>query len=758
MGCHESCGGGRRLISIDAYLDSLFKRFDLSVHHFHSSAAGLVIATATPAATAFAASTTHAGVTEQWRRADKSEVKTRRRLTLFLRVLYFWRVLNSIVHSSRRAMGGLPDASRVGGTWFSDTNPTEWCLPDDLASQVITPALVVDLAKVRRNVLAIKNLLNGDLNKWRPHLKTTKMPVVWLELVRLGVTNFKVATTKEASVLAQTLEQYVEQNLNLKNTSEKKNETPEKKYVRRGGKKQKTSDKTSDTPDKRSTPPTQKTANGMLADLLKKRLVKQGLGFDILVAYPVTGPARHRVSALAKAFPWIKWSVLIEHEEVFEGEGKNQQLTRYYDDGVGYFVDVNPGMHRTGAEASSGYGNVNDDDARTRQILKACINQWEAPNAHKNRKFLNPRPAFIGFRGVHFYEGHVSSCISHTGASVLDIEDNRSKRDDACKLLYQKTLVPLLLYLKQKGSPPIELITSGTPGFTHALNLDVVSEIAKLEMVPIGVNEKSPWIKHHRVSPGTVVFHDWRGERQNPGIGLAPAAVLMSRVVSLPSKNRCTLDCGSKALAAEVGDPAGYVLGHPTWRALQCSEEHLPIAIGEEITFSSGGRDDVGLFSEVNHSRYERPSLSECAVPHGPEASGADAGSIYIGGDNIRNALNEVNRRRPWDVALAKRRESITPSRVLVKEGGIDTNRAGGDIREGQPSLKDDRPRRGDVVFVVPEHICPTVNLALQAVVVDNGKLVGVLDVDARGHEIVPPEIPPALTTHALLKAVEASK
>jgi putative methionine-R-sulfoxide reductase with GAF domain len=43
-------------------------------------------------------------------------------------------------------------------------------------------------------------------------------------------------------------------------------------------------------------------------------------------------------------------------------------------------------------------------------------------------------------------------------------------------------------------------------------------------------------------------------------------------------------------------------------------------------------------------------------------------------------------------------------------------------------------------------------------VVVDNGKLVGVLDVDARGHEIVPPEIPPALTTHALLKAVEASK
>jgi hypothetical protein len=51
----------------------------------------------------------------------------------------------------------------------------------------------------------------------------------------------------------------------------------------------------------------------------------------------------------------------------------------------------------------------------------------------------------------------------------------------------------------------------------------------------------------HRVSPGTVVFHDWRGERQNPGMGLVPAAVLMARVVSIPAPGAVvTLDCGSK--------------------------------------------------------------------------------------------------------------------------------------------------------------------------------------------------------------------
>ena len=42
----------------------------------------------------------------------------------------------------------------------------------------------------------------------------------------------------------------------------------------------------------------------------------------------------------------------------------------------------------------------------------------------------------------------------------------------------------------------------------------------------------------HTLSPGTVVFHDWRGERQKPNSGLVPTAVVMSRVVSLPEPGR----------------------------------------------------------------------------------------------------------------------------------------------------------------------------------------------------------------------------
>ena len=46
----------------------------------------------------------------------------------------------------------------------------------------------------------------------------------------------------------------------------------------------------------------------------------------------------------------------------------------------------------------------------------------------------------------------------------------------------------------------------------------------------------------------------------------------------------------------------------------------------------------------------------------------------------------------------------------------------------------------GDLAFVVPEHVCPTVNLATHAVVLDRGedgeRVVSVHEVKARGHEL----------------------
>ena len=40
----------------------------------------------------------------------------------------------------------------------------------------------------------------------------------------------------------------------------------------------------------------------------------------------------------------------------------------------------------------------------------------------------------------------------------------------------------------------------------------------------------------------------------------------------------------------------------------------------------------------------------------------------------------------------------------------------------------------------------------------DGGELVGVMDVEARGHELVPSDLPPAATIRALRKAAEGSE
>ena len=389
--------------------------------------------------------------------------------------------------------------------------------------------------------------------------------------------------------------------------------------------------------------------------------------------------------------------------------------------------------------------------------------------------------AYLGFRGVHFYEGHLAACVAHAGSSLVETEIARARRADACAALYEDVLAPLLSYLRVKGVPPIELVTSGTPGFTHALEFDVRNALVLGMEVGETPEHVGGWVLSHRVSPGTVVFHDWRGERQNPGLELTPAAVLMARVVSLPAGGRATLDCGSKAIAAEAGDPAGYVLGHPTWRALACSEEHMPLAIGTPLTNCS----------------YRESAAARLPEAHGSivagEVSGIDAGSAYVGSEDLAS-----KRIRPWDVALAKRFHALpkdgpgtTPERRAAPGTGTATA-ARGDrpwgardgagradtnaernltgteterFEEDDPENKrlnrdgsgDDLPRRGDVVFVVPEHVCPTVNLAEHAVVLDGGELVGVMDVEARGHELVPPDLPPATTTRALRKAAQES-
>src|SRR5438309_731525 len=65
------------------------------------------------------------------------------------------------------------------------------------ATGVLTPALLVYQDVVRHNIATTLRLLSGDAARWRPHVKTAKLPSTMLKLVEQGVEHFKCATTLE---------------------------------------------------------------------------------------------------------------------------------------------------------------------------------------------------------------------------------------------------------------------------------------------------------------------------------------------------------------------------------------------------------------------------------------------------------------------------------------------------------------------------------------------------------------------------------
>ena len=330
---------------------------------------------------------------------------------------------------------------------FDSLDPRNYSLPPGLEDKIHSPALVIFMPQVRSNLQRMLGYV-GSPERWRPHLKTTKMPAIWRELVLLGIRHFKCATLREARHLAR---------------------------------------------------------------LLSEMSIADG---DLLVAYPLVGPALKSLGRLAKEFSSIRFSVLAE----------NVEALAEIDPALEIFIDLNPGMHRTGISMEQG-----------------------------DRILALAKEASERFRGLHYYDGH------------LHAADMDRRQRDAFRGYDQ--LLALSSELESQGLSVGELITSGTPAFQQALAYP-------------GFGTGSGPL--HRVSPGTVVFHDLRSELENPDLELVPAACLFSRVISHPTPNSVTLDAGSKSIAAEAGDPCAHVLGHSSWLAQTPSEEHLPIKLAGE--------------------------------------------------------------------------------------------------------------------------------------------------------------------------------
>jgi D-serine deaminase-like pyridoxal phosphate-dependent protein len=243
-------------------------------------------------------------------------------------------------------------------------------------------------------------------------------------------------------------------------------------------------------------------------------------GADVVVAYPMVGTNARRIVAIADQFSDVTVSALVEcREQIEQWKGSRVEL----------FIDVNPGMDRTGIEQE----RVDEIIGLAREIQSAGQ----------------------VFRGLHYYDGHLSSLAW-------------PEREEVAHRGYDQ-LMEIVAAFAGAGIPIEEIITAGTPAFPCTLSYSAFSGASFV----------------HRASPGTVVYNDCSSLTQLPAeYGYLPAAVVISTVVSRPSPDRFTCDAGHKTVAADSGTPTCAVIGRPEYLPSKPSEEHLPIDISAGST------------------------------------------------------------------------------------------------------------------------------------------------------------------------------
>jgi D-serine deaminase-like pyridoxal phosphate-dependent protein len=313
------------------------------------------------------------------------------------------------------------------------------------ADEALTPALVLYPDIVASNIERTLDLMGGDANRIRVHVKTAKLGYSIRLLVNRNIRAFKCATTLELVTACE---------------------------------------------------------NGAK---------------DVLFAYPAMGANGRRVAQIADQFPNVGISVLVENDD---------QLRQWQGTRVGIFLDINPGMNRTGIEQE-----------RTDKVVSALRGIGELG---------------LEFRGLHYYDGQYGG---------LPWEE----RTRAAHVGYDR-LLELVAEIASEGVAIPEVVTAGTPTFPCSLAYSGF--------------RGHPFI--HRVSPGTVIYGDATSLAQLPrDYGYAPAALVLTRVVSQPSAGVITCDAGHKAVSADAGVPTCLVMGNRGLTALSPSEEHLPFAVAE---------------------------------------------------------------------------------------------------------------------------------------------------------------------------------
>ncbi len=189
------------------------------------------------------------------------------------------------------------------------------------------------------------------------------------------------------------------------------------------------------------------------------------------------------------------------------------------------YIDVDAGMHRTGI-------------APDETLFDLYIALDKLPD--------------VDCKGLHIYDGHIRD---------ENFELRKQKVDEAFEPV--TTIVNKIILA---GFPKPEIIAGGTPTFTvHAL------------------------YREEYYSPGTCLLWDYGYDSLLAEQAFEFAAVLITRVISKPSKGIITTDLGHKSVAAENSiSKRIFFLNLENYSVKSQSEEHLVIEVEDSDKISVG--------------------------------------------------------------------------------------------------------------------------------------------------------------------------
>jgi D-serine deaminase-like pyridoxal phosphate-dependent protein len=188
---------------------------------------------------------------------------------------------------------------------------------------------------------------------------------------------------------------------------------------------------------------------------------------------------------------------------------------------------------------------------------------WLDLNVGQNRTGIEPGPAALALYeklhtlpgitpvGLHEYDGHLHD-------KEVDIRAQR------CNAAFEP-VAALAKAITDKGLPAPLIVAGGTPTFPiHAQRRDI------------------------ECSPGTFVFWDWGYQQHLPEQTFNYAALVLTRVVSIPGEQLLCLDLGHKSVAAENPPPRVHFLNAPEAQAVSQSEEHLVVKVPDITPYPVG--------------------------------------------------------------------------------------------------------------------------------------------------------------------------